>query len=183
MSEEPLLDAVRSVHPFRVTGRVELVRGLLLEATLPGARVGEVAMIRDARAQVLAEVVGFAGSRVQLLPLGSAAGLGEGAQVASRGETLTIGVGHGLVGRVLDGLGRPMDGGPPPGALEPWTVDRTLPGIRSAGRGWSCRSRSASVPSTACAPWAADSGSGSSPERAWGSPPSSPRWSGRRGPR
>ena len=127
MSEEPLLDAVRSVHPFRVTGRVELVRGLLLEATLPGARVGEVAMIRDARAQVLAEVVGFAGSRVQLLPLGSAAGLGEGAQVASRGETLTIGVGHGLVGRVLDGLGRPMDGGPPPGALEPWTVDRTSP--------------------------------------------------------
>ena len=127
VSEAPLLDAVRSVHPFRVTGRVDLVRGLLLEATLPGARVGEVAMIRHARAQVLAEVVGFAGSRVQLLPLGSAAGLGEGAEVASRGETLTVGVGHGLVGRVLDGLGRPMDGGPPPPGLEPWTVDRPCP--------------------------------------------------------
>jgi len=127
VSEQPLLDAVRAVHPFRVTGRVELVRGLLLEATLPGARVGEVATITDARAQVLAEVVGFAGSRVQLLPLGSAAGLGEGAQVASRGETLTIGVGPGLVGRVLDGLGRPMDGAPPPAGLQPWTVDRPCP--------------------------------------------------------
>jgi type III secretion protein N (ATPase) len=127
VSEAPLLEAVRSVHPFRVIGRVELVRGLLLEATLPGARVGEVATIRDARAQVLAEVVGFAGSRVQLLPLGSAAGLGEGAEVASRGETLTVGVGQGLVGRVLDGLGRPMDGGPPPPGLEPWAVDRACP--------------------------------------------------------
>ncbi|HEY1333729.1 MAG TPA: FliI/YscN family ATPase [Myxococcaceae bacterium] len=127
MSEAPLLEAVRSAHPFRVTGRVELVRGLLLEATLPGARVGEVATIRDARTQVLAEVVGFAGSRVQLLPLGSASGLGEGAEVASRGETLTVGVGHDLVGRVLDGLGRPMDGGPPPAGLEPWAVDRPCP--------------------------------------------------------
>ena len=127
MSAPVLPDAVRSVHPFRVTGRVELVRGLLLEATLPGARVGEVATITDARTQVLAEVVGFAGSRVQLLPLGSAAGLGEGAEVACRGETLTIGVGAGLVGRVLDGLGRPLDGGPPPPGLQPWKVDRPSP--------------------------------------------------------
>jgi len=122
-----LLDAARLVRPFRVTGRVELVRGLLLEATLPGARVGEVATITDARAEVLAEVVGFAGARVQLLPLGSAAGLGEGAEVVCRGESLTVGGGPGLVGRVLDGLGRPMDGAPPPAGLQPWTVDRACP--------------------------------------------------------
>ncbi len=127
MRGHPLLDAVRSVRPFRMTGRVELVRGLLLEATLPGARVGEVATITDARAQVLAEVVGFSGSRVQLLPLGSAAGLGEGAEVAGRGESLAIGVGPGLVGRVLDGLGRPLDGEPPPTGLSRWSVDRPCP--------------------------------------------------------
>ncbi|HZJ52538.1 MAG TPA: FliI/YscN family ATPase [Myxococcaceae bacterium] len=127
MTASPLVDAARSVRPFRVTGRVELVRGLLLEATLPGARVGEVATITYARTQVLAEVVGFAGARVQLLPLGSAAGLGEGAEVVCSGESLRIGVGPGLVGRVLDGLGQPMDGGPPPTGLQPWSVDRPCP--------------------------------------------------------
>jgi len=127
MNEFTAPGAVRSVRPFRVTGRVELVRGLLLEATIPGARVGEVATITDARVQVLAEVVGFAGARVQLLPLGSAAGLGEGAEVACGGESLTIGVGSELVGRVLDGLGRPMDGKPPPPGLVRWSVDRRCP--------------------------------------------------------
>jgi len=127
LNDRALVDAVRSVRPFRVTGRVELVRGLLLEAMLPGARVGEVATITDARAQVLAEVVGFAGSRVQLLPLGSAAGLGEGAEVVCHGESLSIGVGPGVVGRVLDGLGRPMDGRPPPPGLARWSVDRPCP--------------------------------------------------------
>ncbi|HTS79658.1 MAG TPA: FliI/YscN family ATPase [Myxococcaceae bacterium] len=121
------LEALRSVRPFRVTGRVELVRGLLLEATLPGARVGEVVTVTAARAQVLAEVVGFAGPRVQLLPLGGAAGISEGAEVDCRGEALTVGVGEALVGRVLDGLGRPLDGRPLPGRLVPWPVDRPCP--------------------------------------------------------
>jgi len=127
MSDPTPVEAVSSVQPFRVTGRVELVRGLLLEATLPGARVGEVATITDARTQVLAEVVGFAGSRVQLLPLGSSAGLGEGAEVTCGGASLTVGVGPRLVGRVLDGLGRPMDGKPPPPGLVRWSVDRPCP--------------------------------------------------------
>ncbi len=134
MNESTAPGAVRSVRPFRVTGRVELVRGLLLEATIPGARVGEVATITDARVQVLAEVVGFAGARVQLLPLGSAAGLGEGAEVACGGESLTIGVGSELVGRVLDGLGRPMDGKPPPPGLVRWSVP-PMPGAVSPGAG------------------------------------------------
>jgi type III secretion protein N (ATPase) len=122
-----LVDRVRSARLFRVIGRVELVRGLLLEATLPGARVGEVASIRDGRSEVLAEVVGFAGSRVQLLPLGSSAGLGEGAEVECRGESLAVGVGEPLVGRVLDGLGRPLDGRPLPAGLQRWSVDRPCP--------------------------------------------------------
>ena len=127
MSARATLDAVRAVRPFRLSGRVELVRGLLLEATLPGARIGEVVAIRGARTQVLGEVVGFAGARAQLLPLGSAAGVGEGAEVESRGESLTVDVGQALVGRVLDGLGRPMDGRPLPAGLVRWPVDRVCP--------------------------------------------------------
>ena len=127
MIDAGVLAGVRSVRLFRVIGRVELVRGLLLEATLPGARVGELVSIHGARFQVLAEIVGFSGSRVQLLPLGSAAGLGEGAEVESRGESLTVGVGSALVGRVLDGLGRPLDGHPLPPGLQRWPVDRPCP--------------------------------------------------------
>ena len=127
MIDAGVLAGVRSVRLFRVIGRVELVRGLLLEATLPGARVGELVSIHGARFQVLAEIVGFSGSRVQLLPLGSAAGLGEGAEVESRGESLTVGVGGALVGRVLDGLGRPLDGHPLPPGLQRWPVDRPCP--------------------------------------------------------
>ena len=89
--------------------------------------MGEVVTVTGARAQVLAEVVGFAGARVQLLPLGSAAGLGEGAEVDCRGESLTVGVGEALVGRVLDGLGRPLDGRPLPTGLLRWSVDRPCP--------------------------------------------------------
>ena len=121
------VEVVRAVQPFRVTGRIELVRGLLLEATLPGARIGELVTLRDAGAQVSAEVVGFAGMRVQLLPLGSATGLGEGAEVESSGHSLTVGVGQGLVGRVLDGLGQPLDGKPLPAGLVRWPVDRPCP--------------------------------------------------------
>ncbi|MGZ5958303.1 MAG: FliI/YscN family ATPase [Myxococcaceae bacterium] len=121
------LDVARAVHPFRVTGRVELVRGLLLEATLPGARIAEVVTLRAAGVQVLAEVVGFSGTRAQLLPLGSAAGLEEGTAAECRGESLTVEVGEALVGRVLDGLGQPLDGRPLPAGLVRWPVDRPCP--------------------------------------------------------
>jgi type III secretion protein N (ATPase) len=106
---------------------VELVRGLLLEATLPGARVGELVTVDTARGPVPAEVVGFSGFRVQLLPLGGAAGVSEGAEVDCGGEALTVGVGEALVGRVLDGLGRPVDGRPPSKGLLRWPVDRPCP--------------------------------------------------------
>ncbi len=135
MSGSTLLDGVRSVSPFRVTGRVELVRGLLLEATLPGARVGEVATITDARAQVLAEVVGFAGSRVQLFPLGSATGLGDGAEVASRGESLTVGVGPALVAGYSTGWAARWTGGRCRRASSAGRWTAPAPN-RFAGRGW-----------------------------------------------
>jgi len=121
------MGSLRAARPFRVTGRVELVRGLLLEATLPGARVGEVVTVDTVRGPVPAEVVGFSGLRAQLLPFGSAAGVSEGAEVDYRGEALTIGVGEALVGRVLDGLARPLDGRALPKGLLRWSVDRPCP--------------------------------------------------------
>ncbi len=96
------------------SGRLVGVRGLALEADLPGARVGEVVEVsRDDGPALRAEVVGFDASRAVLLPLGAARGLGADDRVRRTGEALTVACGEGLRGRVLDGLGEPMDGAGP----------------------------------------------------------------------
>ena len=91
--------------------------GLLIRAAVPGARVGELCLIHSPhRARVLrAEVVGFRGSEVILMPLGEVSDVAMGAEVVPTGTSLTIRVGEDLLGRVLDGLGEPIDG---KGAIE-----------------------------------------------------------------
>jgi type III secretion protein N (ATPase) len=128
------------VNPLRLAGRVSEVTGLLIRATIPGIRVGELVFIDTAPgaappqpgARLLAEVVGFRGDEVVLMPLGDAAGIGPDALVTPTGRPLSIQVGDGLLGRVLDGLGAPMDGRGPlastaRGPLADWPVDRPAP--------------------------------------------------------
>ena len=125
------LDAAR---PLVLAGRVTEVTGLVVRAIAPGTRVGELVWIdvgggsgRGA-ARVQAEVVGFRGDEVVLMPLGEAAGIGPDAVVTPTGRPLSVRVGPGLLGRVLDGLGEPMDGqGPLVGTTDDWSVDRPAP--------------------------------------------------------
>lgn len=109
-------------------GRVTRLTGLALEAALGGARQGEVCAIETPAGSLPAEVVGLSEERVILLPLGEAAGLAIGAEVRPTGAPLSVLVGEGLLGRVLDGLGRPLDGRPLPPGLVRWPVDRPAPG-------------------------------------------------------
>jgi len=76
---------------------------------------------------LLAEVVGLREGRAVLLPLGDPIGIGLDAEVRPRGAPLAVGVGEALLGRVLDGLGHPIDGRPAPVGLEAWPVDRPPP--------------------------------------------------------
>jgi len=135
------------VNPMRLAGRVSEVTGLLIRATIPGIRVGELVWIDNAAgsasgpdsafagpSRVQAEVVGFRGEEVVLMPLGEAAGIGPDSVVTPTGRPFAIQVGDGLLGRVLDGLGNPIDGlGPlartqaPPGTIDSWAVDRPAP--------------------------------------------------------
>jgi ATP synthase in type III secretion protein N len=129
------LRALDEVNPLRLSGRVSEATGLVVRATIPGIRVGELVYIDtaglsngNATARVRAEVVGFRGDEVVLMPLGEIAGMGPDALVSPTGKPLTIQVGQGLLGRVLGGLGEPMDGqGPLSGATEEWAVDRPAP--------------------------------------------------------
>ncbi len=111
------------VGPGHVHGAV----GLVIHATVPGVALGEVVHVdRRGRAPLAAEVVGFRGEEVILLPLGELAGVAPAAAVWRTGTALTIRCGDDLLGRVLDGIGAPIDGG---AALagEPWAIDRAAP--------------------------------------------------------
>jgi ATP synthase in type III secretion protein N len=126
--------------PLRETGRVVEVTGLVVRAIVPGIRVGELCWIDpppgapDGAARVQAEVVGFRGDEAVLMPLGELAGIGPDARVTTTGRPLTIGVSPALLGRVLDGLGRPIDGGGPVAGATPWPVDRAAPEPLSRAR-------------------------------------------------
>ncbi|MBS1795825.1 MAG: type III secretion system ATPase SctN [Acidobacteria bacterium] len=114
---QPYISAVDWISSVEVRGRVTELIGLLIRAAVPGARVGELCLIHSPhRARVLrAEVVGFRGSEVILMPLGDVSDVAMGAEVVPTGTSLTIRVGDELLGRVLDGLGEPLDG---KGAIE-----------------------------------------------------------------
>jgi type III secretion protein N (ATPase) len=120
--------------PLAVRGRVLELTGLVVRAALDGVRQGELCEIRGFGAPLPAEVVAFRGDEAALLPLGDARGLHAGAEVVPLGHALSVRVGRGLLGRVLDGLGQPIDGGALPPDLEPWPVERAAPGPLERGR-------------------------------------------------
>jgi len=109
-----LQSALRNVRQARVTencGRVAQVIGLVIESEGPIAGVGEVCRIESARhdGTTLAEVVGFRNQRLLLMPLGELHGIHPGSEVIATGAPMRAPVGPALQGRVLDGLGQPLD--------------------------------------------------------------------------
>ncbi|WP_320669649.1 FliI/YscN family ATPase [Patulibacter defluvii] len=108
--------ALRDADLTRYRGRVRDVIGLVVEATGLRAEVGELCTLQTGRARppVPAEVVGFRDGRTLLMPLGELTGVAPGTAVTATGERFRVATGEALLGRVLDGLGAPLDGGPPP---------------------------------------------------------------------
>ncbi|WP_224250259.1 type III secretion system ATPase SctN [Hyalangium gracile] len=112
---------------LRVRGRVTELTGLVVKASVPNVRVGEVVYIKARAAKVKAEVVGFQGDEVMLMPLGELSGIGPDSEVIPTGNPLTIKCGDQLLGRVLGGTGEPIDGKPLPDGMLDWSVDRDCP--------------------------------------------------------
>lgn len=131
-----LAEAAEAAETVRTVGTVTQVVGLVIEATGPKAPVGEVVRIRtraareagrdaDAPAppaaygdvlpgEILGEVVGFREGRVLVMPIGEMAGVAPGDPVVGTGRPFLVGVGEEYLGRVLDGLGTPIDDRPAP---------------------------------------------------------------------
>ena len=122
-------DLLKELDPIRVEGRVAQIVGLVVESDGPAARMGEVCLIAaDPNQQpIAAEVVGFRGDRLLLMPLGEMSGVMPGSEVVATGKPLTVAVGDALLGRVLDGLGRPIDGGAPLRGLPRVSVENSPP--------------------------------------------------------
>ncbi len=111
------LDRVGALPRFVVYGRVTRVIGQVVEVSSMPVAVGEVCRIApDDHAGIIAQVVGFHEGGVMLMPLGDLQGVHPGAMVIPMGRALYAEVGEGLIGRVLDGLGHPIDGRGPVGA-------------------------------------------------------------------
>ncbi len=142
-----LEEAVQTSPTVEVRGRVEQVVGTIIRAVVPGVKVGELCLLRNPwdRWSLKAEVVGFAREVALLTPLGDLQGISPDTEVIPTGEVHSVPVGEDLLGRVLDGLGEPMDGGPPlrprkrypvyadpPNPMTRRLIDRPLPlGLRA----------------------------------------------------
>lgn len=94
---------------FRMYGRVTKVVGMVIESAGPHAKVGDICLIRSRDSECLAEVVGFRDSRLILMPLGDQVSISQGAEVVALNSKLTVHCGDGLLGRVVNGLGQPID--------------------------------------------------------------------------
>ncbi len=96
---------------IQFNGKVTKVVGLTIESDGPEVDVGELCYLHSSRGKsvIKAEVVGFRDNKALLMPLGEMTGVGPGNLIAASGSPLKVGVGTNLLGRVLDGLGNPLD--------------------------------------------------------------------------
>ncbi len=127
MNKDELRALLEGAPTLRVTGRVRAVTGLSLRFTMPGVRIGDVVLVRRRGEPLACQVVGFDAGEAVAMPLGDLAGVGPDDEVEAQGGPLSIPVAPGLLGRVVDAFGRPIDGGP---ALEPTAhvpLDRAPP--------------------------------------------------------
>ena len=104
--------ALERLEPIKYTGTVDKVQGLVIEARGPRAVVGELCQVvlPEQKRILWAEVVGLKGPTVQIMPYDEMEGLEIGARVIAMGEQLSVPVSDRLLGRVLDAMGKPIDG-------------------------------------------------------------------------
>ena len=109
---ERYITLLHNLDPVKKIGRVSQIVGLTVEGDGPAADLGEHCLItvKGSPEPLSAEVVGFKAGRVLLMPLGEIGGIGPGSEIIATGQKLQVEVGPSLLGRVLNGLGQPMDG-------------------------------------------------------------------------
>ncbi|MEI8300007.1 MAG: type III secretion system ATPase SctN [Chlamydiota bacterium] len=106
---ENLVNQLEDIQLTTMHGRITEIVGMLIKAIVPQVKMGEVCMIKRHPEPLMAEVVGFTKDEVFLSPLGEMYGIGPSSEVIPTRMPLNIKVGPNLLGRVLNGLGEPLD--------------------------------------------------------------------------
>lgn len=120
--------ATEHADTFRYLGRVTRVMGTIIEGVLPQARIGATCSITPCGgASIRAEIVALTDGRAMLMPLGSLQGVHAGAAIEMTSDQSSITIGTDCLGRVLDALGRPIDGGPEMSAGQRWPLQKAAP--------------------------------------------------------
>lgn len=124
-SFDQLIEHLEDLELTTVHGRITEVVGMLIKAVVPHVKMGEVCMVKREGEPLLTEVVGFTKDEVYLSPLGEMHGIGPSSEVIPTRLALHIKVGPQLLGRVLNGLGQPLD----EDEKGPLVLDETYPVI------------------------------------------------------
>ena len=125
----PYLEALGRIDPFRWTGRVTNVVGLRIESRGPAAAIGDFCEVHTGSGRrIRTQVIGFRDQLVLSMPLEETDGLSAGDPIVARSEAARVPVGPSLLGRVLDGFGRPADGGPPVAGETAYPLYQSPPG-------------------------------------------------------
>lgn len=107
----PYIDIVREAEPMRTYGRIDEITGTIIKATGLKVSIGEACKIYSGKESAVdAEVVGFKEGKVLLMAVGELSGIKPGSRVLSIGKKVSVKVGDGLVGRVVNDIGMPIDG-------------------------------------------------------------------------
>ncbi len=105
------LNIIENIETTRRRGRITKVVGLILEANGPACSIGCICDVisKDKNSVITAEILGFRENKVLLMPLEEVHGIGPGSQVVARTEKAFVAVGPEVLGRVIDGMGQPID--------------------------------------------------------------------------
>lgn len=137
MNIERYTEAIEHAKPYKRYGKVLRVVGLMIESRGPEANIGEVCYIHSSKSinkPILAEVVGFNNEKIILMPYSAVSELGPGCIVESTGKPLTIKIGRGLIGKVVDSIGKPLDESQLPKGLSNFTTEQSPPNPLSRPR-------------------------------------------------
>lgn len=130
ISIEKYMTALKDCEPMKMNGKITQVIGLVIESQGPNVSLGELCYIVPRNGlveQIPAEVVGFRDGRVLLMPVGEMQGVGPGCEVIAAQRMLKVNVGRQLLGRIIDGLGNPIDGKGPLNTAQQYPLNAMPP--------------------------------------------------------